>query len=352
MERLTFIDTIINELRDTGIKRYGLINKEGRYFENNLSLSAKKILLKMILENKDIPVNSYIKRKLGNSDQNLYIYKIAFNGFLICTSSSDKMIILDLFVRIAQKFGYLLYKYFKSQESDIVSQKTSVPIQEISKLPPQKTTVSPQINDEFRINQPITAIIISKNNDFVPEPVAWIPNSINEKEIIRIATKGLVLILGATDKIKECYSLIHFLNRKQIGLIYLFEIPNRGKPASATLTILFNENIKKIIFANIEETEAEIKNYLYKNRINFNFTNENLESLQNKIISILNKPSIKAEKVNQIQKKDSRLDLKDAMMKEIRKIKKPVTIGKKIEKPKSKLESEMVKAIKKVKNEV
>ncbi|NVM05126.1 MAG: hypothetical protein HWN67_22585 [Candidatus Helarchaeota archaeon] len=346
---MTFINTIIKELRDTGIKRYGLINKDGRYFENNLSLSAKKILLKMIFENKDIPVNSYIKRKLGNSDQTLYIYKIAFNGFLICTSSTDIKIILDKFVQIALKFGFLLYKYFKSQKSSIQSQKISVPIQKIS-APPQKTSVTLQNRDEFTTNEPITAIILSKNKDFVPEPVAWIPMSINEEEALRIATKGLVLILGDTDKIKECYSLIHFLNRKQIGLIYLFEIPNRTKLASATLTILFDENIKKIIFANIEETEAEIKNYLDRNRKNFNFTNENLKLLQDKIVSILNRPPIKLEKISHIQKPDSRLDLKDAMMKEIKKIKKPKKIEKKIKK--SKLADEMVRAIKKVKDEV
>ncbi|MFX0138420.1 MAG: hypothetical protein ACFFDN_32560, partial [Candidatus Hodarchaeota archaeon] len=118
---MNFINTIVKELKDLGIKRYGLINRNGRYFENNLTTSAKKILLKIVLDNKDNPVHSYIKRKLGNSDQILYIYKIADNGFLICTSSMDTNTILGKIIHITQRFGYLLYKYFKSENIGIIS---------------------------------------------------------------------------------------------------------------------------------------------------------------------------------------------------------------------------------------
>ncbi|MFX0136397.1 MAG: hypothetical protein ACFFDN_22335, partial [Candidatus Hodarchaeota archaeon] len=238
-------------------------------------------------------------------------------------------------------------------ERDIRSEETSLPSQ-ITSFPPQKTNILTQKEDTLIVEEPITAIILSRNKEFVPEPIAWIPNSINEEEALKIAVKGLVLIMGDIAKIKECYSLIHFLNRRQIGLIYLFEIPNRTMLSSATLTILFKEDIKKVIFANIDETETEIKNFLDRNRKNFDFSNEKLKSLHDKIILILNKPLIKDEKISTLQKPDSRLDLKDAMMREIKKIKKPKKIEKNIEKKieKSKLESEMVRAIKKVKNEV
>ncbi|MFX1452382.1 MAG: hypothetical protein ACFFCM_16200, partial [Promethearchaeota archaeon] len=221
---------------------------------------------------------------------------------------------------------------------------------QIPSVSPQKSDKLIQKEDSFSVKKPITAIILARNNEYVPEPIAWIPNSINEEEALGIATKGLILILGDTDKVKECYSLIHFLKRKQIGLIYLFEIPNRTKLTSATLSILFEEDIKKVIFTNIEEMEIEIKKFLDKNRKNFDFSNEKLKFLHDIIITILEKPLIKYEKITPLQKLDSKFDLKNAMMKEIKKFQEPKKIEKKIEK--SNLESEMVRAIKNVKNEV
>lgn len=329
---MTIINSIIKELKDLGIKKYAFIKKDNSFFENNFTESTQKIISKIIFNNKDIPVYSYIKKKLEKDNSYLYIYKVADNGFLICISSLNIETFLNKLKQITDQYGFLLFKLFSSQSNKISSQK----------------------NVLYTVTEPISAIILSKNKNFVPEPVAWIPSSFDEIEALKIGSKALLILLGEADEIKESYSLIHFINRKSIGLIYLFEIPNNIKSSSATITILFNENIKKAILVNIEIIETEIKKIIEKNIKDFNFSNENLKILHDRIISILNKPTIEKEITSQIKKLDSQFDLKEIMIKEINRIKMPEEKGKKDEKidEKSNIKSEMIEVLKKVKNRI
>ncbi len=316
---------IAEELKNLGITNYGLVRRDGSFFDTSLSESAQQIISKIVVNNESIPVNSYIKRKLVRKDNFIYIYKVCYNGFLICISSLDSGMILNELKQITDKFGFQLFSYFKTIRK---VQK----VQEISKYP---------------VMEPISAVILSKNKDYMPEPIAWIPSSLSEVDALRIANKALLLILGDTDEIKECYSLIHFMKIKRLGLIYLFEIPNRTKSSSATLTILFDESIKKKILKKIEDLENQIKTFLDENKQNFNFSNEKLKVLHDEIISIFNRPDKGVEAIS--TRRNSEHVLKETMIKEIKKIGSPEKTEKITNK--STLKSEMVKAVKEVKNQ-
>ncbi|MHA1378488.1 MAG: hypothetical protein ACTSRG_08915 [Candidatus Helarchaeota archaeon] len=325
---MNITNVIFEELKNLGIKNIGLTRDDGTFIETTFNKSAQKIISKIVFKNREIPVNNYIKQKLVRDSRFLYLYKVAYNGFCIFVSSLKSDILVQKLRQITNQYGFHLFNLFKSKNKNKI----------------------PKIAPKFTVNEPISVLLISKNRDFMPEPIAWIPTELGEVEALKIANKALLLILSDTEQITECYSLIHFIKRKQLGLIYLFEYPNKIRTVSATLTILFNENSKKAILTNIEEIEIEIKTFLDENRKNFNFSSEKLKSLHDKIISTLNKPKIEQIYEDPIRGKSTDRDLKEAMIRAIKRIKMPKKVGKNLKK--SNLKAEMVKTIKRVKNQV
>jgi len=322
------ITLLIEELKILGIRNYALVKDDGSFYKNNFNKSAQKIISKLALNYQDLPVNNYIRQQLVRNDRFLYLFKIAFNGFIVFVSSIDSHILLEKLKLMVKQYGFYLYQYFKTQNGNIIT----------------------ELVPKFAVSEPISTILLAKNKDYIPEPIAWIPSNLSEVEALKIANKALLLILGDTDEIKECYSLIHFIKLKKLGLVYLFEIPNRIKLASATLTILFNENVKREILLKIESIETEIKTFLDKNRRNFDFSNEKLKILHDIIISVLNKPILDREIITPPNSPDSEHALKETMIREVKRLRMPKKVEKKFNK--SNLKSEMVRVIKKVKNQV
>ncbi|MHA1404531.1 MAG: hypothetical protein ACTSSI_12270 [Candidatus Helarchaeota archaeon] len=116
MDKDELIKQIISEVQEISPHNYGLMTSEGKTIVSTFNKKANKIISKFVYQNSNMPVVAYIQEPLADSKYILYIFKISLEIFLACVSSKDLQEITRKFRLLANKFGYQLFKTFKTRK--------------------------------------------------------------------------------------------------------------------------------------------------------------------------------------------------------------------------------------------
>lgn len=116
MDKRKLLGQIAQELAVLSPQNYGIMNSEGKIIESTFSKDANKIISKFIYQNSNMPAVTYIREDLADTKYTLYIFKISLEVFLICVTDQELELITWKFKELARKFGYALYKTFKTKK--------------------------------------------------------------------------------------------------------------------------------------------------------------------------------------------------------------------------------------------